>query len=120
MSSRTPKLQWALAASPFLTLATVCYQAMDIDKIVAHQLPHLQKGKIEWKGGSLQFKDFYHVKFLDDLWRGTTASFSPSTFGYDELSCWQMFTFLQDLGPLYAMWILESYRKGNERTPAYL
>lgn len=120
MLPRTSKLQLALVASPFLVLATFCYRAMDLDKIIAHQVPHLQKGKIEWNGGSLQFKDFYHIKFLDDLWRGTTASFSPSTFGYDDLSRRQMFTFLQDLGPLYAMWIMESYREGNEGTPAHL
>ncbi|KAF1971785.1 hypothetical protein BU23DRAFT_590410 [Bimuria novae-zelandiae CBS 107.79] len=49
---------------------------------------------------------FHHVEFLDDVWRGTTASFAPSLLGYDAVSSWQMFSFLNDMGPVGNVWRL--------------
>ncbi|KAH8589959.1 hypothetical protein B0O99DRAFT_722629 [Bisporella sp. PMI_857] len=96
------------------------FSCHDIEKMAAHQQPFLQSRKVEWLGELISIlSSFYYVEFLDDLWRGTTASFSPSTLGYDNMSSWQMFTFLNDLGPLYAIWILESCRVGNTYTLAY-
>ncbi|KAK8076716.1 FAD/NAD(P)-binding domain-containing protein [Apiospora phragmitis] len=64
--------------------------------------------------------DFYGVGFLDRLWRGGTAVFPFSTFGYDSIAAWQAFTFLVDLGRLHAIWILESHRAANAWSPAYI
>lgn len=64
--------------------------------------------------------DFHGVELLDRFWRGAPATFSVSAFGYDSIAAWQKFTFLVDLGPLYAVWLLESYRAANAWSPAYL
>ncbi|KAI0893750.1 hypothetical protein F4806DRAFT_498913 [Annulohypoxylon nitens] len=48
------------------------------------------------------------------------ATFSNSTFWYDKVAWWQMFSFLTDLEPVYAIWILESRRAGNAWTPAFI
>ncbi|KAI3392214.1 hypothetical protein diail_6075 [Diaporthe ilicicola] len=111
----------ALLGLPLLGLAVLCFRAMDPEKLVAHQQPFLKSGLIEYDGHSLPIlKRFHYVEFLDEVWRGTTATFSPSTLGYDGISSWQMFSFLNDLGPVYAVWFLESCRVGNRFTPAYL
>ncbi|KAF2677800.1 hypothetical protein K458DRAFT_377811 [Lentithecium fluviatile CBS 122367] len=121
MSSPASKMLRAIVALPFLGIALLCLQAMDLEKMIAHQQPYLESGKIEWSEGSIPILSrFHYVEFLDEVWRGTTASFSPSTLGYDAVSAWQMFAFLNDLGPLFAVWILESSRVGNKWTPAYL
>ncbi|KAI1106940.1 hypothetical protein F4804DRAFT_272762 [Jackrogersella minutella] len=95
---------------------------MDINKLVANQQPFVDSGVIEWEDGKkkvLILDHFHNVDFLDQLWRGTTATFSPSTLGYDPIAWWQMFSFLIDLGPVYAIWILESCRFRNAYTPAF-
>ncbi|KAI1085111.1 hypothetical protein F5B20DRAFT_589879 [Whalleya microplaca] len=80
----------------------------------------IHSGFIEWDGGKVKIIDHFHrVDFLDRIWRGGTATFSISTLGYDSIASWQVFSFLVDLGPLYALWILESYRVADTWTPAY-
>jgi hypothetical protein len=121
MSASTSMTRRAVLALPMVAIAFICFQAMDLGKMIAHQQPFLQAGEIKWHGGSIPIlSSFHYVQFLDELWRGTTASFSPSTLGYDVASWWQMFSFVNDLGPLYAVWILESSRVGNRWSPAYL
>lgn len=66
------------------------------------------------------FWDVFHIEFLDEICRGITPTFAPSTFGYDPIAWWQMFSFLMDLGPVYTVWMLESCRPGNAWTPAAL
>lgn len=106
---------------PFLGLAVLCFWAMDVEKLLAHQQPFLESEKIDFNGRSITIlKRFYYFEFLDDLWRRATVTFSPSTLGYNSISSWQMFSFLHDLGPIYAVWYLESYRTGNRFTSAHL
>lgn len=105
---------------PLLGLAVLCFLTMDPEKLMAHQQPFLESGKIEFEGKSINIlKRFHYFEFLDDIWRGATVTFSPSTLGYDSISSRQMFSFLHDLGPVYAVWFLESCRVGNRFTPAY-
>lgn len=121
MASEGFKAQRAAAALPFLLIAAWCFRTMDLEKLVKNQQPFADSGVIEWDGGKIAILDHFHnVDFLDQLWRGTTATFSPSTLGYDSVSWWQTFGFLVDLGPVYAIWILESYRPANAWTPVYL
>lgn len=121
MASAGVKARRAAASVPFLLIAAWCFRTMDIDKLVLNQQPFVDSGVIEWDGGKVTILDhFHHVDILDTIWRGTMATFSPSTFGYDSIASWQMFSFLTDLGPVYAVWILESYRPANAWTPAYL
>ncbi|EMR70598.1 putative fad binding domain protein [Eutypa lata UCREL1] len=120
MASAGVKARRAAASVPFLLIAAWCFRTMDIDKLVLNQQPFVDSGVIEWDGGKVTILDhFHHVDILDTIWRGTMATFSPSTFGYDSIASWQMFSFLTDLGPVYAVWILESYRPANAWTPAY-
>lgn len=121
MARRLSKTARAVLGLPFLGLAVLCFLVMDVEKVLAHQQPFLESEKIEFDGQSIPIlKHFYYFDFLDMLWRGTTVTFSPSTLGYDSISSWQMFSFLHDLGPVYAVWFLESYRAENCFTPAYL
>ncbi|KAI0017121.1 hypothetical protein F4780DRAFT_756837 [Xylariomycetidae sp. FL0641] len=111
----------AILAMPFLLFSGWCLAVMDLIKIVEHQKPFVESGVIEWEGGRVSILDnFHHVRFLDEMWRGTTATFAPSTLGFDPVARWQMFSFLNDLSPIYAVWILESCRPANAGTPAYL
>ncbi|KAI1144246.1 hypothetical protein F5Y05DRAFT_22319 [Hypoxylon sp. FL0543] len=122
MASAKVRAQRALAAVPFLFIAAWCLHNMDINKLVAMQQPFVESGVIEWENGKkrvLILDHFHNIDILDQLWRGTTATFSPSTFGYDRIAWWQMFSFLVDLGPVYAVWILESCRARNAYTPAF-
>jgi hypothetical protein len=112
-----------ITALPFLYLFYSCLMTLDIGKLVAHQQPFLDSGRISWEGGSVPILANFHptcLRFLDEVWRGTTVTFSPSTLGYDEVAWWQMFTFLNDLGVLMAVWIIESCRVGNMFTAGYL
>ncbi|RYO89272.1 hypothetical protein DL766_000909 [Monosporascus sp. MC13-8B] len=110
----------AASAVPFLFVAIWCFSTMDPEKIVATSQPAVDSGFIEWDGGKLKMLDrFYGVDSLDQILRGAMATFSPSTFGYDSIGSWQFFQFLVDLGPIYAIWFLESSRAVNVWSPAY-
>ncbi|KAK8022042.1 hypothetical protein PG993_012809 [Apiospora rasikravindrae] len=99
---------------------------MNLEQIVATARPSAESGFIEWVGGDNKnhkvaiLDDFHSVDFLDRLWRGGTATFSVSSFGYDSIAAWQNFHFLVDLGPLYAIWLMESHRAVNAWSPAYI
>ena len=83
--------------------------------------PALDSGKIEWDGGSIQILErFHYFELWDEVFRGITVVFAPSALGYDDVSWWHMLSFLNDLGPIYAILLLESCRVGNKFTPAYL
>lgn len=111
----------ALGALPFLLIAFWCSRAMDLNKMVAQQQPFADSGVIEWDGGRVAIIDHFHgIDFLDQAWRGGMATFSVSSFGYDSIASWQVSSFLVDLGPVYAIWILESSRAASAWTPAYL
>ncbi|KAH7324261.1 hypothetical protein B0I35DRAFT_406091 [Stachybotrys elegans] len=113
----------ALAAAPFLAITYFCHKTIDIDKLLANELPFRETGTIAWDGGSVAILPRFHpapLRFLDELFYGTVGTFSPSTFGYDSISWWQTFTFLMDLGPLYAVFMIESCRAGNAFRAAYI
>ncbi|KAI1447426.1 hypothetical protein F5Y02DRAFT_24191 [Annulohypoxylon stygium] len=111
----------AISAVPFLLLGAWSLSVMDLDKLALYAQPFADSGVIEWDGGKVKIIDHFHnVDILDTLWRGGMATFSTSTLGYDSIGSWQMFSFLVDVGVIYAIWILESYRRGNAWTPIYL
>ncbi|RYP43177.1 hypothetical protein DL768_010050 [Monosporascus sp. mg162] len=120
MASGKVKVQRAIASVPFLLIAAWCFHTMDIEKLVVNQQPFVDSGVIKWNYGEISILDHFHnIDILDQIWRGTTATFSPSTLNYDSIGSWQMFSFLIDLGPVYAIWLLESCRPMNAHTPAY-
>ncbi|RYO85057.1 hypothetical protein DL766_005574 [Monosporascus sp. MC13-8B] len=121
MAPSTTRVLRAISAVPFLLLAAWSFGVMDLDKMSSHTQPIAESGVIEWDGGKVDIIDhFYNVEVLDRIWRGGMATFSTSTFGYDSVASWQVFSFLVDVGSIYAIWILESYRSANAWTPMYL
>ncbi|RDH27530.1 hypothetical protein BDQ94DRAFT_184486 [Aspergillus welwitschiae] len=58
-------------------------------------------------------RPIYHVPFLDNLFRPLITCFLPSISGSDPQSRIQMLSFMTDLGPIYGIWLLESYRKAH-------
>ncbi|OTA92374.1 hypothetical protein M434DRAFT_31891 [Hypoxylon sp. CO27-5] len=110
----------AASAVPFLFIAAWAFQTMDGEKIGILSKPFVDSGLIEWEGGKVNIiYPFHHVDFLDKLFVGITPAFAVSTFAWDSVAWWQVFSFLVDLGPLYALWILESHRASSTWTPAY-
>ncbi|SPQ21788.1 e4b63ad3-5a7e-4741-a663-b6a2f33bb911 [Thermothielavioides terrestris] len=95
---------------------------MDLDKMRQYPLRVLgSDNKISWDGGSITiFPQFYPLRILDDMWRGVTVVFAIPSLGIDSLGWWQNLSFLTDLGPVYAVWILESCRPASRWTLACL
>ncbi|KAK4222488.1 hypothetical protein QBC38DRAFT_489747 [Podospora fimiseda] len=95
---------------------------------LALQVPqkHAASGKIEWQEPdgttkSIPFiQNYFWLKFLDDQFLLASVVFSPSSNGYDLIGRWQFSQFLIDVGPLYVVWLLEGWRRGNRWTPAAL
>ncbi|KAI0012967.1 hypothetical protein F4779DRAFT_510067 [Xylariaceae sp. FL0662B] len=121
MAPLTTRALRAISAVPFLLISAWSFGAMDLDKAASHARPMAESGVIEWDGGKVDIIDhFYNVEFFDQAWRGGMATFSTSTLGYDRVASWQLFSFLVDVGPIYAIWISESYRSASAWTPIYL
>jgi hypothetical protein len=122
MAQYESKAARAALAIPFIGLAILCLVTMDTNKLIAQQQPFLEAGSIEFDGGSKSmpiFESFYGLSFLDEMWRGITVTFSNSYLPLDTIGWWQLFSFLHDLAPMYSIWLLESCRTGNVRTPVY-
>ncbi|KAI1413267.1 hypothetical protein F5Y13DRAFT_198987 [Hypoxylon sp. FL1857] len=118
-SLRTRALR-AVSAVPFLFIAFWTLQAMDLEKIGILAKPFVESDYIEWEGGKVKIIDnFYGIDFLNQMFRGGALVAATSTLGWDSVAWWQVFSFLVDLGPLYVLWILESYRTTSSWTPAY-
>ncbi|PYH31537.1 FAD-dependent oxidoreductase [Aspergillus neoniger CBS 115656] len=58
-------------------------------------------------------RPLYHMPFLDKLFLPATTCFLPSISGSDPQSHTQMLSFMADIGPIYGIWLLESYRKAH-------
>ena len=70
-----------------------------------------------WSTGNGEVLDLsrpiYHIPFLDKLFRPAITCFLPSISGSDPQSRIQMLSFMADIGPIYGIWLLESYRKAS-------
>ncbi|KAK3985792.1 hypothetical protein QBC44DRAFT_334388 [Cladorrhinum sp. PSN332] len=95
---------------------------------ISLQVPqtYVASGKIGWqeKDGAPKsiplLQNYFGIKYFDEQFLLASVAFSPSSNGYDPISRWQFLQFLMDLGPLYVVWLLEGWRRGNRWTPAYL
>ena len=121
MASDGYVLRRAIWASPLLLVAVVSFLGMDLQHIKDLLEPLLLRDVITWPQGSIPIlPKFHHVKFLDDLWRGSTIAFAPATIGFDEVAWWELLHFLLDDGVVYAIWLFEASKPAAARTPAYL
>jgi hypothetical protein len=113
------KLKRMLLALPFLGLTVLAVQHIHLD-LVKQLRPFtaeiLKAGKIEWDSSSIDIREtFYHIKFVDDIWRDITVAFLPTQL-FEPITMWQMPTFLADFGVVYAIFLIESARRANTLT----
>lgn len=112
----------ALKALPFLLLSGLCFRAL-IALIPFDALNSMVDSRVITWGESFSFNildGFYGIPILDDLARPATVLFSPSSFAYDPVSWVQMFTFLADIGVVYAIVLIESTRRANAMSLLHL
>lgn len=65
-------------------------------------------------------RPIYHVPFMDKLFKPLIFCFLPSITGTDPVSCIQMRSFITDLGSVFGIWMLESYRNRHSSTASLL
>ncbi|KAI9929711.1 hypothetical protein MW887_001187 [Aspergillus wentii] len=105
---------WAL---PLLSLLLVAFSTMDATLVST--IPYLGRTLLSgtWESSTGEavslYKPQYHWQYLDDLFRPMITCFLPSISGSHPLSKLQINSFLTDLGPIYAIWLLESYRRAH-------
>ncbi|KAB8202351.1 monooxygenase [Aspergillus parasiticus] len=84
--------------------------------------PLFKKGA--WTAGNGEVlsltKPLYNNLFLDNLFRPFITCFLPSITGSDPNSRVQMLSFMTDLGSVYGIWLLESYRNAHSWTNVLL
>ncbi|CAG7991652.1 unnamed protein product [Penicillium salamii] len=110
-------VQRALWATPLLG----CYFAANItmgsviEKVIPLLGPIFRQGTWTASNGETVSltRPIYHVSLLDKILGGPITCFLPSISGSDPRSYAQMFSFMADLGPVYGIWLLESYRQGS-------
>ncbi|KAF2186050.1 hypothetical protein K469DRAFT_664532 [Zopfia rhizophila CBS 207.26] len=116
----TSKLHRALPASVFLVLSASCFLLMDIPAMVYDYPSPSATGFISWSNKKVPIlQEFHWISSLDKVFRDVTVGFAPSSFGYDDVSRWQMLNFMQDIGVLYLVWLCESTRAGNRWSVVY-
>jgi hypothetical protein len=124
------KQEWksmrALQALPFLILLLLALQCMwgwTIDSVIGRIGEIMKAGQVECTLGTPGIvhvrQSFYGIRYLDDMWRGITVCFMVFQFT-DQVSNWQIFSFITDLGVMYAIWLIESARRSNILTFAQM
>ncbi|KGO40828.1 Monooxygenase, FAD-binding [Penicillium expansum] len=102
---------------PFLGCFAVASATMGaiLTKVRPLMIPYFIQGTWSSTNGEVLDirKAVYHIPFLDNLLRPMITCFLPSISGSDLQSRAQMISFLADLGAVYGIWLLESYRKAN-------
>ncbi|GAB1200026.1 hypothetical protein APSETT444_009386 [Aspergillus pseudonomiae] len=94
--------------------------------VILNTRPHLYSIFKEgtWTAGNGEVlsltKPLYHNLFLDKLFRPLITCFLPSITGSDTDSRVQMLSFMTDLGAVYGIWLLESYRGAHSWTNVLL
>ncbi|EKV12627.1 Monooxygenase, FAD-binding [Penicillium digitatum] len=107
----------ALWGMPFVACIAISSGTMGVilAKVQQLMIPYLVQGT--WSSSNGEVLDIrkvvYHIPFLDNLLRPLILCFLPSISGSDLQSRAQMISFLADVGAVYGIWKLESYRKAN-------
>ncbi|CAI7570007.1 unnamed protein product [Penicillium glandicola] len=107
----------ALWGMPFVGCIAITNATMGtlLTKVRPSMIPYFVQGTWSSSIGEVidLRKALYHIPFLDNLLRPMITCFLPSISGSDLQSRAQMISFLADVGAVYGIWLLESYRKGN-------
>jgi hypothetical protein len=75
--------------------------------------------KIGQSGHLKTYDSFFGLEFVDSRIRGLAACFASFQF-VDAVSSWQSFSFLTDIGLVYAILLIEAARTANYMTFAYV
>ncbi|KAF1961032.1 hypothetical protein CC80DRAFT_465490 [Byssothecium circinans] len=114
------RLHRAFPASIFLVLAGICFRSMDIPTFVLKFPPPSASGYISHPHGKTPILQKFHwIGFLDEVFKDITVGFAPASFGYDDVSRWQMFNFMSDIGVIYTIFALEGLRVGIKGGPVW-
>ncbi|KAJ0419360.1 hypothetical protein BJY00DRAFT_314193 [Aspergillus carlsbadensis] len=111
-----PLWKRALWATPFLPLAI--WPWLEPEASAAHAIPYLlqmaQDGVWTSSNGEITLsmtEPRLHIPLLDNAMGPLLAVFTPSMTGIDPVSRLQMISFLADVGPLFAVGMLEKFRR---------
>jgi hypothetical protein len=119
MPSAPSSVLRVLPASIFIVLSLTCVFLMDVVGLILKFPNPTATGFLEWDNGTLSILDNFHwLRPLDPVIREITPGFAPSSFGYDDVSRWQVMNFLiSDPGVFYVIWGCESLRRGVRGGP---
>jgi hypothetical protein len=101
------KLARAAYALPLLFVAYGCWKTMGAE---------MGKAML----GQAAETRFFGIRAIDSVLSQAVAAFTPFLDGKDVASRMQMFSFLADIVPIQAIWLIESIRRGNFTTAAHL
>lgn len=104
-----------LRALPLIGIFLLALQKLDPSPAIPDILEIVRTGRIDWASGSVDiYNSFTGVKSLDDTLKLLTTVFAQWTFGFDEPGSWQATHFLNDVGVVYAIMLIESTRRAND------
>ncbi|KAL4891704.1 hypothetical protein BDV59DRAFT_208887 [Aspergillus ambiguus] len=114
----------ALSSAPLFGCYAVARETMGtlFTRVRPFMVPLFAKGVWSASNGEILSltRPLYHVPYLDNLFRPLITCFLPSISGSDPQSRIQMLSFMADIGPLYGIWLLESYRQAHSWTELIL
>lgn len=100
-------------------LALMCIGAGTVGATILNIRPHaealLEQGIWTASTGDIFniHKPIYNLQLMDDIFQPIILCFLPSITGTDPQSWTQMMSFIPEFGAVYAIWLLEGYRKVN-------
>lgn len=114
MATQRSKLGRALPASVFLALGAGAFYLMDMLTLSMYYDSPSATGFISHGNGvkTKILERFHWIGFFDEVFRDVTVAFAPTSLGFDQVSRWQMMTFMVDCGVMYMIQVFEGLRKG--------
>jgi hypothetical protein len=118
------KLVRALYALPLLGILYGAHQTLGVTAAAA--IPALGKaskiGELALGNGEVAslLTSYFGHESTDKFFAAYVAFFTPAIGGFDVTGRMQSLAFLGDLIPIQAIWMIESYRRGNTLTAAHL
>ncbi|KAL4890998.1 hypothetical protein BDV59DRAFT_209334 [Aspergillus ambiguus] len=113
------RLLWSL---PLVMCFVGACISMDAEPVKELAKPMIDRGVFEASNGEVVklLRPVFNSQPLDYLIGVLVTCFLPSISGSDPIARLQMLSFLMDLGPLYGIWLLESYRRTHNWTGVLL
>ena len=116
---RESKLKRTIYALPLLGLCFVAGWVLNVEPAVEWAKSLREIGTFDLPSGSSMplLNTFYHLPALDDFLSVANTFFLPSVYNADPASRQQLLSFLTDGAVFLTIWIFESARHANKRTP---